>query len=679
MADPLLQPFQLKHLTLKNRIISTSHEPAYSEEALPKARYRLYHEEKAKGGIGMTMIGGSSIVAPDSPQAFGNLYVGSDAIIPWFKELTAGVHKYGAAVMVQITHLGRRTSWAKEHWLPVIAPSSVREPAHRAFPKEMEDWDFARVITAYGAAARRCRDGGMDGIEIESYGHLFDAFWSPITNERTDEYGPQTLENRMRFSIEVLQEIRRQVGNDYIVGLRMVADETVEDGLTRKDGLAIARHMADSGLIDFINVIQGYIGSDESISHVIPGMGTPAGPHLDLAREVKRLVKLPVMQAARVNDVATARHAITSGAVDLIGMTRAHMADPHIVAKIMRGEETRIRPCVGAGYCIDRLYQGMEALCLHNPATSREAAMPHVIPTTTGARKKVVVVGAGPAGLEAARVSAVRGHKVVLFEAADKPGGQVLLAAKLQRRREIVGIVEWLAAEVHLLDIDCRFNSYAEAPDVLAENPDIVVIATGGLPFAGRLKFGAELATSPWDILAGQAPVAPEVLLFDDHGAHEGLSLAEFAVDHGARLEYVSPERAAGVDVGGINYPAYFKKLYAAKTTFTLNHRLKGIRRDGNKLVAVLGNDYDKSETERRTDQVIAEHGTLPAAEVYFALKEQSSNRGELDIDALIANRPQALMRNRDGRFQLFRVGDAVSSRNIHAALYDSLRLCLQF
>ncbi|NJM91413.1 MAG: hypothetical protein HC861_00905 [Rhodospirillaceae bacterium] len=262
------------------------------------------------------------------------------------------------------------------------------------------------------------------------------------------------------------------------------------------------------------------------------------------------------------------------------------------------------------------------------------------------------------------------------FRGLDPLGQRIILQDK---PREIVGIVEWLAAEVQLLDIDCRFNSYAEAPEVLAENPDIVVIATGGLPFAGRLKFGSELATSPWDVLAGQVKVAPEVLLFDDHGAHEGLSLAEFAVDHGARLEYVSPERAAGIDVGGINYPAYFKKLYAAKTTFTLNHRLKGIRRDGNKLVAVLTNDYDKSETERRTDQVIAEHGTLPAAEAYFALKEQSANRGELDIDALIANRPQTLVRNRDGRFQLFRVGDAVSSRNIHAALYDSLRLCLQF
>jgi len=677
--DPLLQPFQLKHLALKNRIVSTSHEPAYTEEALPKLRYQLYHEEKAKGGIGMTMIGGSSIVAPDSPQAFGNIYIGSDAVIPHFKALAARVHKYGTAVMCQVTHLGRRTSWAKDHWFPVISASPVREPAHRAFPKEMEDFDFARVIAAYGAAARRCRDGDLDGIEIQSYGHLFDSFWSPNTNERQDEYGIQNLDNRLRFSFEVLREIRRQAGDDFIVGLRMAQDETIENGFGRAEGMEITRRMADSGLVDFINVIQGYIGTDEALSHVIPGMGTPAGPHLDLAREVKRIVKLPVMQAARVNDVATARHAISSGAVDLIGMTRAHMADPHIVAKIMRGEEHRIRPCVGAGYCIDRIYQGGEALCLHNPATGREETMPHVIAPTTGAKKKVVVVGAGPAGLEAARVSAARGHKVVLFEAADKPGGQILLAAKLQRRREIVGIAEWLAAEVESLGIDCRFNTYAEASDVLAEDPGIVVIATGGVPNTGRLQFGADLATSSWDVLAGQAPVAPEVLVYDDHGAHEGSTLAEYVVDHGARLEYVTPDRMVGVDVGGLNYPAYYKALYAAKTTITVNHRLKGIRRDGNKLVAILANDYDKSESERRIDQVIAEHGTLPAAEIYFDLKERSSNRGEIDQEALIANRSQAVVRNKAGRFQLFRVGDAVASRNIHAALYESLRLCLQF
>ncbi len=679
MADPLLQPFQLKHLTLRNRIISTSHEPAYSVDGMPKARYRLYHEEKAKGGIGMTMIGGSSIVSRDSPGFFGNLDLRTDAIIPHLRELADAVHFHGAAVMCQVTHLGRRAQWAGGDWLPTISASAIREPAHRVFPKIMERHDMERVIGDYGTAALRCRQGGLDGIEIQAYGHLFDSFWSPSTSERDDEYGLQNLGNRLRFGVEVLSEIRRRVGADYIVGLRLVIDEAQPMGLAKEEGIAIAKRMAESGLIDFLNVIQGFIGSDEGLSHVIPGMGTPAGPHLDLARAVRQEVRLPVMQAARINDIATARHAILSGAVDLIGMTRAHMADPHIVAKIMRGEEDRIRPCVGAGYCIDRIYLGGDALCLHNPATGREETMPHAIGPGAGPRRKVVVVGAGPAGLEAARVSALRGHHVILFEAANRPGGQVLLAARVARRREIIGIVDWLVGEIERLHIECRYAHFAEAGDVLAEEPDIVVIATGGLPFVGRFREGAELVTSSWDVLSGQIPLAPEILFHDDHSGHEGSSIAEFLVQQGARIECVTPDRAIGMEVGGINYPAYYKALYAGKATLTPNHRLVSIRRDGNKLVATLYNEYDKSTSERRVDQVVAEHGTLPAAELYFALKDLSMNEGETDHAALLANRPQELIRNPDGRFRLYRVGDAVSSRNIHAALYDSLRLCLQF
>src|SRR5262245_40873533 len=188
MADPLLQPFQLKHLRLKNRIMSTSHEPAYSEEGKPKLKYQLYHEEKAKGGLAMTMIGGSSIVAPDSPQAFGNLDVSNDEIVPYFRQLAARVHPHDCAVMCQITHLGRRTNWNKEHWLPIISASAVREPTHRAFPKEMELFDIKRVIKSYGQAARRCREGDLDGIELEAYGHLMDSFWSPRSNLRHDDY-----------------------------------------------------------------------------------------------------------------------------------------------------------------------------------------------------------------------------------------------------------------------------------------------------------------------------------------------------------------------------------------------------------------------------------------------------------------------------------------------------------
>jgi len=676
-ADPLLQPFQLKHLGLRNRLMSTSHEPAYSEDGLPKTRYRLYHEEKAKGGIGLTFIGGSSVVAPDSPPAFGNLHMWRDEIVPWLRELSDGVHAHGAAVMCQITHLGRRTNWNKADWLPVIAPSPVREPAHRAFPKAMEDFDIRRVVEAYASAAERCRAGGLDGIEIEAYGHLFDAFWSPAWNRRDDEYGPGSLESRMRFSLEALAAIRERVGGDYIVGLRMVIDEDFEGGLPRAEGLEIARRFAATGQVDFVNVIKGHIESDEALSHVIPNMGTPAAPHLEAVRAVREAIALPILHAARIADVATARHAVAAGLLDLVGMTRAHMADPHIAAKIARGEEHRVRPCVGAGYCIDRIYEGHEALCLHNAATGREAQVPHVISRAERSGRRVVVVGAGPAGLEAARVCAARGHAVTVFEAQAEPGGQLRLAAALERRREIIGITDWMAAECERLGVDMRFNVYAEAEHVLGETPEVVIVATGGLPNTSFLSAGEDLVVTVWDILARQTPPGERVLLFDDNGAHPGVACAEFMARAGAQVEFVTPERSFAPDIGGTNYPAYLKAFYEHGVTLTPNERLRGVEPRGNRLGALLWNEYAKRTSERVVDQVVVEHGTLPLDELYFALKPLASNRGEVDLEALVAGRPQSLARNPQGRFQLFRIGDAVASRNVHAAVYDALRLCV--
>ena len=262
--------------------------------------------------------------------------------------------------------------------------------------------------------------GGIDGIEIEGYGHLLDGFWSPLTNRRSDEYGG-SLENRLRFTLEVIDQIRNQVGSDYIVGIRMVIDEDLHGGIEFEEGMKIAEILTDTSHLDFINVIKGHVDTDEGLSHVIPNMGSPSGPHLEFTSAVRSNLKLPVFHAARIADVATARHAIASGCVDMVGMTRAHMADPHIVQKIEHGMEDQIRPCVGAGYCIDRIYLGLEALCIHNPSTGREETTPHLI-TPAADKKRVVVIGAGPAGLEAARVCAERGHDVVLFEAADQPG-----------------------------------------------------------------------------------------------------------------------------------------------------------------------------------------------------------------------------------------------------------------
>ena len=239
-TDPLLQPYRLRHLHLRNRLMSTAHEPAYTEDGMPKERYRLYHAEKAKGGIALTMIGGSSVVAPDSPQAFGNILLYKDEVVRWLAELADDVHAHGAAVMIQMTHLGRRTNWNKADWLPVIAPSNVREPSHRAFPKIMEDWDIARVIEAYADGAERVKAAGLDGLELECYGHLIDQFWSPATNKRDDDYGG-SLDNRMRFGLEVFSAIRKRVGDDFLVGARMVCDEDWDRGITREEGVSIAQ------------------------------------------------------------------------------------------------------------------------------------------------------------------------------------------------------------------------------------------------------------------------------------------------------------------------------------------------------------------------------------------------------------------------------------------------------
>ncbi|MGH6929755.1 MAG: N-methylproline demethylase, partial [Dongiaceae bacterium] len=398
--DPLLQPYRLKHLTLKNRIMSTAHEPNYAEDGLPKDRYRLYHLEKAKGGIALTMTAGSAIVAADSPPAFGNLHAYKDEIVPWLKRLADDCHEQGCAVMIQLTHLGRRCNWNHSDWLPVLAPSPVREPAHRAFPKEAEDWDLDRIVTAYADAAERMQAAGLDGFELECYGHLLDQFWSPATNTRTDNYGG-SLENRLRFTFRVLEAIRRRIGPAYILGLRLVVDEDWDKGLTKAQGLEIAQRLVATGHVDFLNVIRGHIERDAALLRVIPIHGMPAAPHLDFAGEVKAATQVPVFHAARINDAATARHAIASGKLDMVGMTRAHIADPHIARLIAEGREDQIRPCVGASYCLDRIYEGREALCIHNAATGREATMPHVIRRGDGPSRSVVVVGAGPAGLEA--------------------------------------------------------------------------------------------------------------------------------------------------------------------------------------------------------------------------------------------------------------------------------------
>ena len=671
--DPLLQPFQLKNLTIKNRLMMTSHEPAYPEDGMPKELYRAYHVERARAGLGLTMTAGSAAVSRDSPPVFNNILAYKDEVVPWMRELTDACHEHGTAVMIQLTHLGRRTRWDKGDWLPAVSPSHHREASHRAYPKQVEDWDIERLIRDYADAAERMHAAGLDGIELQAYGHLMDQFWSPLTNTLEGPYGG-SLDNRLRFTFEVLEAIRKRVGPAFIVGLRYTGDEMLEGGLTPQDGMTISQRLKDSGLVDFLNVVRGHIDTDPGLTDVIPVQGMRSAPHLDFAGEIRRQVDFPTFHGAKIQDVATARHAISSGLVDMIGMTRAHMADPHIVQKLTEDREAEIRPCVGANYCLDRIYQGGAAYCIHNPATGRETTMPHTIPPADQ-RRRVVIIGAGPAGLEAARVAAERGHEVLVLEASSEAGGQIRLTAQSPRRRDMMGIIDWRLSRCEALGVAIRYNVFAEAEEVLAENPDVVIVATGGYPIEDMPTQGHQLVVNTWDILSGHVAPGNKVLLFDDAGDHAALQAAEIIAHTGAEVEIMTPDRTFSSEIMAMTLVPYMRELQRPNVTFTPTYRLKSVERADGELLARITSDYMDLDHERRVDQVVVNYGITPMADVYFELKEHASNGGEVDYDDLIAGNPQSVVRHAEGGFQLFRLGDAVESRNTHAAIYDALRL----
>jgi len=475
----LFTPFKLGSLTLKNRIISTSHAPAYAENGLPCERYQLYHEEKAKGGLAMTMFGGASSVSKDSPPSFGQLDVSNDRIIPYFTQFAKRIHAHDVPLVCQLSHAGRRTRPDGNHWLPTVAPSAIREPAHGAMPKVLETADIRRIVADYASAAKRCSDGGLDGVELLVSGHLIGQFWSPLSNTRTDDYGG-SLENRLRFGMEVLEAIRDAVRDNFFISLRFTANEFVDGGITEEDGITIAKAHAIGGLVDCLNVSGGANWTKAGVTETVPSMAFPSGRFVELAGNVRRATGLPVLHAAGVADLATANFAVSGGHVDLIGITRAQIAHPHMVRKHLAGKDEEIRPCVGAGYCIDRIYRGGDALCLHNAVTGREAILSHSI-LVAQTRRNVVIVGAGPAGLEAARM---------------------------------IGITRWLYDRCVTLGVNFQFNTFAEVAEVTALSPDVVILATGGMPELAQVSGAEELALSVWDVLSGDVVIGPNVLVY---------------------------------------------------------------------------------------------------------------------------------------------------------------------
>jgi len=691
--DALFKPIEIGNLTIRNRVVSTAHAEVYATDGgMTTERYIKYYEEKAKGGVGLAICGGSSPVSIDSPQAWwSSVNVSTDRIIPHFQNLADAVHKHGGKIMIQITHMGRRSRWDGFDWPTLLSPSGIREPVHRSTCKTIEEEEIWRVIDDFAQGARRVKEGGLDGIELSAvHQHLIDQFWSPRVNKREDQWGG-SFENRMRFGMEVLKAVRAEVGDDFVVGMRICGDEFHPDGLTHDDMKQIAAYYDATGMVDFFGVVGSGCDTHDTLANVIPNMSYPPEPFLHLAAGIKEVVSAPVIHAQNIKDPNQASRILEGGYVDMVGMTRAHIADPHLIAKIKMDQVDQIRQCVGANYCIDRQYQGLDVLCIQNAATSREyLGLPHEIEASEGPKRKVVVVGGGPGGMEAARVAAERGHDVTLFEADEQLGGQITLAARAPQRDQIAGITRWYQLELARLKVDLRLGTRADEATIGDLRPDIVILATGGQPFLSQVpEWGyaenreESLVVSTWDVLSGAVEPGKNVLIFDSICEFAGVSAADYLADKGAKVEIVTDDIKPGAAVGGTTFPTYYRSLYEKEVIMTSDLALHKVYREGDSLVAVLENEYTGAQEERVVDQVVVENGVRPDEALYYALKEQSRNKGQVDLEALYAIQPQPALATLDddpgAGFVLFRLGDCTAPRNTHAAIYDALRICKDF
>jgi mycofactocin system FadH/OYE family oxidoreductase 2 len=645
----LFTPIRVGGLTLRNRIFSTGHAEAMAEEGKPGPRLRAYHEGKARGGCALTIFGGSSSVHPSSPASAWNMPANhDDSIIPAYRAMAEAIHRHGAHVFTQLTHMGRRAQSDNESWHVLLAPSQIPEKVHREIPHEMDADQIAMIVRAFGDAVRRSREGGLDGVELSfAHNHLVDQFWSPIFNQRTDEYGG-SLENRMRFGLEVLREIRRQVGRDYVVGARISGDEFTDGGLTAEDMGEIAHRLAASGLVDFLSIIGGAAHTFALQAGAVPNMSFPNAVYVPLAAAVKQAVpEIPIFHATRIVDPVHADQILADGSIDVVGMTRALIADPDMPRKAREGRLDEIRQCVGANEgCIDRIYQGKPVTCIQNPGAGREAELGgDLVPAAT--RKRVVVVGGGVGGLETARVAALRGHRVTLFEKGRELGGQVLVAARTPARADYAGIVRFLVRQVERQGVDCRLSVEADVDAVLAETPDVVVVATGSHAHVPALPgLDGKHVVTDRDVLLGRAEVGDRVVVVDDVHTQQGLSTADYLLEQGRRVEVVSRLFYAGQDVGITSIVPLYTRLFSKGVVFTPHSDLVAV--EGSTVV--VANVYTGEERRiEGVDTIVLSMGARSTDGLYRALRGR--------VPALHA------------------VGDCVAPRGVHHAILEGTRV----
>ncbi len=642
----LFSPLKIGSVVVPNRINFAAHLTNLSENHQISENHICYYRERARGGCGL--ITTEELTVHPSDLAYDKLVDAFDPnVIPGFQRLTTAIHEYDTRIFAQLNHNGMQAD-GKISRLPVWGPSAGRDPIFRECAKEMEIEDIRECTEYFAKSAAHVVDGGFDGIELQlGHSSLIRQFLSPATNHREDEYGG-SFDNRLRFALEVMDAVRRQVGPDFTLGVRLNADEMhPRGGLTHEDAKQVAMRLEASGQIDFIDIS---LGTFHNLFLVEGSMHTPLAYAVPLSAGIRSVVTIPVYASNRINDPHLAEKILADGQGDMINMVRGLIADPELPSKARDNRDDDIRHCIACNQgCIGRMGLGYTIGCMQTPVTGNERELGMGTVSLCRQAKKVIIIGAGPAGLEAARMAALRRHRVILFEKKDEVGGQNLLAARAAGRQEIQGVTRWLSSQIGKLDIDLRLGMAADRDTVLGEEPDAVVVATGSLP--KKSPFPGEYAppevVTTWQVLTGEVETGPKVLFIDLNGHHHGTGTAEFLADQGKTVHVLTPALFLGGALGPLQDLYLTRQRLALKgVTCTPDIAVLEIQGTLVKGLNVYSNEMIDFEGY---DTVVLAAGNEADDALYFALKDQIK--------------------------EIYRIGDCVAPRLTDMAIADGHRV----
>jgi 2,4-dienoyl-CoA reductase-like NADH-dependent reductase (Old Yellow Enzyme family)/NADPH-dependent 2,4-dienoyl-CoA reductase/sulfur reductase-like enzyme len=649
----IFQPLQLRHLTLRNRIVFGAHTANMSVEGLPGDRHLGYYRERAMGGAAMIVVEPVPI-HKTAVLTRGNFRADDDAVIPHFRRITDAVHAEGAHIVQQLYHVGAHGDWDNSlayNWSPSGLPSMHDSDGSHA----MTHGEIAEIVASFARCAARAKASGYDGCELmAAYNALIEQFWSPVTNRRDDQYGG-SFENRMRFSDEVLVAIRKACGEDFVIGLAVSIDPARPDVQSIESLQEVVAWLDQHQLCDYVTV---GTGSYFDFTRIIP----PAiyedklgAPYAAALKEVAKTVRIQAESHIRTPD--NANYILSSGGADMISIVRGQIADPHWVNKAKADRASDIRPCLSCNQmCWGRRSRDYHISCLINPSAGREFEWGGDRFTPSAKPKRVLVVGGGPAGLEAARVAAERGHRVTLAEASDKLGGQFRLAGMQPRRAQILDFLDWLERQLEQLQVEVRRNTYLDTDDIAGMACDTVILATGSSPteaptqrYWPQLEADAALrGPHVWPaeaVMAREARLGKRVLVLDEGGNYKGVGTAWHLAEAGHQVTIVTPDPQVGKELirTAIDGPVRMR-LAKLGARFLVESALAGFK-DGNARIVSL---LDGSETMIEVDDIVT------------ALTNVSNDA--------IARELQAK------GMTVVTVGDCIAARHAAAALYDGRR-----